>query len=55
MGSWEGAVAVVVDVEAAVGEMSWDCGLSVSREGISRSWSSFSSSIGDRVGEGGFG
>ena len=37
MGSWEGAVAVVVDVDGDVGGISWFCGCSVSSEDISRS------------------
>ena len=38
MGSWEGAVAVVMDVEEEdVGEMSLGCDFSFSCEGISRS------------------
>lgn len=49
-------VAVLVDVDVGdVCKIGWVCGLSAFRAEIERSLESFSSDIGERVGEGGFG
>jgi hypothetical protein len=50
----DGAVPVLVDVDA--GDVSGiGCDFCGSRAGRERSWGGFSSGIGERVGEGGFG